>query len=376
MNRRFFARLSLGLMVFLAACSTLEPEVTPQAQSLPLPEQPAGVWQPYEGDSETECANGSPYEYFVNKGTVNKLVIDFQGGGACWEGGTCSLPSSDDGDVSLYRDEVDDADLVAAQGIYNRTRAENPIKDWYHVYIPYCTGDIHIGNAVNEYTSPSGERYTVRHKGAVNAASVLAWTFQNFTDPEQVFITGCSAGAYGAAYWTRTIKANYPDTDVKQLGDCGAGVSTDEFSDLLEENWNVKATFPDLKFDANAVTRTYIKTSRTYPDTLKMAQYNSLFDNIQILFYVIGSEKPAGIITNLEWSFIMRTSLAVVDALTDNFSYYISALDDNDNVLDGTTHCIIGKEAFFDLETNGVGFVGWLTDYLSGAEVENVVTER
>ena len=377
MNKQVLVRLALGLMVFLAGCSTLEtanPEVTQQA--LPLAGQPTGVWLPYEGEDDTECANGSDFEYYALKGKVNKLVIDFQGGGACWEGGTCSLPSSENEDFYLYRDEVSDADLVAAQGIYNLTRDDNPIKDWYHVYIPYCTGDIHIGNAVREYTSPTGERYTVRHKGAVNAASVLNWTFQNFTDPEQIFITGCSAGAYGAAYWTRTIKANYPDMDVKQLGDCGAGVSTDEFSDVLESTWNTKATFPDLTFDASAVARTYIKTSRAYPDSLRMAQYNSLFDNIQILFYVIGSEKPLSIITNYEWSFIMQTSLAVTEALTDNFSFYISALDENDTPSDGTAHCIITREAFYDVETDGVKFVDWLTNYLEGDEVKNVVASR
>ena len=27
-------------------------------------------------------------------------------------------------------------------GIYDHTRAENPFADWYHVVVPYCTGDL------------------------------------------------------------------------------------------------------------------------------------------------------------------------------------------------------------------------------------------
>jgi len=42
------------------------------------------------------CMNGSPYSFFARRGTVNKLVMYYQGGGACWEQLTCSIPVCDD----------------------------------------------------------------------------------------------------------------------------------------------------------------------------------------------------------------------------------------------------------------------------------------
>ena len=39
------------------------------------------------------------------------------------------------------------------RGIYDDTDPRNPFGDWYHVFIPYCTGDLHWGDAVATYGS-------------------------------------------------------------------------------------------------------------------------------------------------------------------------------------------------------------------------------
>jgi hypothetical protein len=40
----------------------------------------------------TGCGRGAPFHFFFRPGTVNKLVIDFEGGGGCWDALTCLLP--------------------------------------------------------------------------------------------------------------------------------------------------------------------------------------------------------------------------------------------------------------------------------------------
>ena len=38
------------------------------------------------------CADGSPFEFLVRKGTTpNRVLIDFMGGGACWNSGDAAL---------------------------------------------------------------------------------------------------------------------------------------------------------------------------------------------------------------------------------------------------------------------------------------------
>ena len=355
----------------LVACSAPNENVGVLASqaALPLADQAPNTWQSYRGAEGTVCANGSAYEHFAYKGEVNKLVIDFQGGGACWEDGSCKLGSSQ-GDFFLYFDEVNSDELIDAKGLYNRARQDNPVADWYHVFIPYCTGDIHIGNATRDYVTPiKKEAYTVRHNGAVNASSVLDWTFANFQNPEQIFITGCSAGAYGAAYWTETVAKNYPGADIKQLGDCGVGVAKETFAATAEANWNTSATFPELTFDENAVSRTYLDTTRAF-ENVQMAQYTSVLDSIQVLFFIVGGLQNFA--TRLEWFLDMRGALRFIDFFRDNFSYYVSALDENTKVRDGTAHCVINRDELYSLTTNGTKFVDWLGTYLDGGQPDSI----
>jgi hypothetical protein len=64
---------------------------------------------------------------------VNRLVIEFRGGGACWNDLTCSISGS------LFQEtaDADAAVLSESVGIYQHSNLDNPFKDWHHVYIPY-----------------------------------------------------------------------------------------------------------------------------------------------------------------------------------------------------------------------------------------------
>jgi hypothetical protein len=90
--------LALGLCLMVGAgCS--ETDDDPQ----PLPPDtefqtisPTGVTE-YEGQQLSPvCMDGSPYHFFAKRGAVNKLLMYYQGGGACWEQLTCSIPVCDD----------------------------------------------------------------------------------------------------------------------------------------------------------------------------------------------------------------------------------------------------------------------------------------
>jgi hypothetical protein len=37
------------------------------------------------------CSDGSPYRFYVSPGDPKKVVLDFQGGGACWDAATCAF---------------------------------------------------------------------------------------------------------------------------------------------------------------------------------------------------------------------------------------------------------------------------------------------
>jgi hypothetical protein len=70
--------------------------------------------------------DGSPYRFYVSPGDPKKVVLDFQGGGACWDAATCGPESR------AYRKRVDVQELLLAQGIYNRMSVANPFlaREW------------------------------------------------------------------------------------------------------------------------------------------------------------------------------------------------------------------------------------------------------
>ena len=105
---------------------------------------PAGAqWRTVVPGGETVCSDGSPYRFFVHPGDPAKLLVEFEGGGGCWSDQTCELDIYNRR-VLVDPDEVQRRGLL--QGIYDRTRADNPLRDFTHVYVPYCTGDLHWGN--------------------------------------------------------------------------------------------------------------------------------------------------------------------------------------------------------------------------------------
>ena len=83
------------------------------------------------------------FTFFVKGGDTNKLVVYFQGGGACWDANNCLY-------YHTYTEEVlNIADYdTGFMGIFDTELFLNPFKDWYFVYIPYCTGDVHWGQKI------------------------------------------------------------------------------------------------------------------------------------------------------------------------------------------------------------------------------------
>jgi hypothetical protein len=308
---------------------------------------PAG-WNRIEPGGDTICSRGSPFSYFVRKGTVNRVVIDFRGGGACWNAGTCSVSGS------LFQETVGDdfagGDESMAPGIYDHANPENPFKDWHHVFIPYCTGDIHWGD--NTMTYGSGDSaFTIRHKGAVNARAALAWVFANIPAPEKVFVTGCSAGAYGSILWSAHVRKQYPNAKVYQFGDSGAGIITSAFFQQSYPSWKPEASYP-LWIEGldpaklGELAALYSAIGGYYPD-MTLSQYATQFDSDQVFFF-----KAMGGGDAATWSAKMKESFAKIEASTSNFRSFVA---------EGSAHCIIVRDAFYTAQAGGVRLAHWIS---------------
>uniref|UniRef100_K3WPR0 Uncharacterized protein n=1 Tax=Globisporangium ultimum (strain ATCC 200006 / CBS 805.95 / DAOM BR144) TaxID=431595 RepID=K3WPR0_GLOUD len=147
------------------------------------------------------------FQVFPNKDQdKKKLLLFFQGGGACTGEDTCSFSLQ----CSLGKSATFNPNAVASSsGILNRTNTDNLFKDWNIVHIPYCTGDLHVGNAERQ-TSDSGfaqflgqpqcigQKMVTHMAGYENTMSALKWALANYPNPEHLIVGGASAGSLAA----------------------------------------------------------------------------------------------------------------------------------------------------------------------------------
>jgi len=314
-------------------------------------------WQRIEPGGDTSCSDGSAYRYFVHQGDPAKLLVEFEGGGGCWSATTCEL------DIYTRRITTD-PELARQQGqlqgIYDRANPDNPFRDFTHVYVPYCTGDLHWGNAVKNYVGTLGP-YSIRHRGAANAASAVNWAFANVVAPSQVAVAGCSAGGYGATLWAAHILARYPGASAVQLSDSAAGVAPAGFFQTLLPAWEIGSAWPGFipslaldRIDAArfSLTDLYSGIAGHYP-LAAFSQYNTQQDTTQTFFY---SLTRGALVTPEEWSARMQEQLALIRGANANFAAYTAP---------GTQHCVITRPEFYTTQVGGVRLSEWVRRLLA-----------
>ena len=312
---------------------------------------------------DTTCALGGKFGFFVRKGKSNKLLLDFQGGGACWNALTCQI-----GNAICTQDISETEAAVAAgyhEGIYDHANPKNPFADWTHVIIPYCTCDIHWGDAVATY-GEGKSAVTIHHKGAVNTQAVLDWVYANMAQPERIFVTGCSAGAYGSIVWSAFVAQHYPGVPVAQLGDSGAGIITPSFLADSFPSWNAAKHLPSfvpglsaaqLDLPKMVLGDVYHHIASHFPQ-FTFSQYNTAFDENQTFYFQAmgGSDAKA-------WNQQMLAAIAKIHSDTPNFRSFVAP---------GELHCIEPFPQFYQVHVGEQTLVDWVAGLANGTSVTDV----
>jgi hypothetical protein len=200
---------------------------------------PAESWS-WVGFPDSACGNGAPTGIGINPTSRSKdLLIYMEGGGACWEGISCFVLKSAVRIETGYTATDFATDGVIRAPFFNRANMTNPVKDMSYVYVPYCTGDVHAGDSVKSYDTQNPNRL-VHHKGGKNMDAYLHRLRSTFPDAERIFISGSSAGAFGAQLNFPKVREAWPNAEVHVLADCGQMINpiAGRLADWLSA-WNV-----------------------------------------------------------------------------------------------------------------------------------------
>lgn len=338
------------------------------AQEFPTFEDlPVGEWSQIDAPDGI-CLYGADYSFFVHppEQATNKLMVYFQGGGACWDGLSCGTVGGFASQYDVTSDELD----WYQNGYFNFENPDNPVADYNIVFVPYCTGDVHTGDNVMTFDVPLEaesdlETVTANFKGHHNAQIVLDWVYENFLEPEQVFISGCSAGGYGAVSQTSFIMEHYQDIPAVMLADSSHGVLPTAWEGF--ESWGTLENLPDFIVDLAEVsaedydTTYHVREMSAYFSDNQFAEFNSFLDPVQIGFYgaLLGydlSFENDIIEVATEWSGRLARNLSSLSRI-DNFSHYMAG---------GSQHCLVIYDLFYEYEVRGVVFSDWVDALLDG----------
>lgn len=176
-------------------------------------------WQQVNLPASTgaRCGNGSPYKIFVNLSpNTRNIQIFMEPGGVCFNYEQCAgktawgafnpegVPDNYTSLLSYTNGKLNVSTTGALESpIYQRipltTNQRLKMQDWTTIYMPYCSGDVHLGDNTKVYTSADGQATRVQHySGVQNVMATLGWARTNLPRPAQVFLHGQSAGSVGS----------------------------------------------------------------------------------------------------------------------------------------------------------------------------------
>ena len=358
--RRRFATL-LAIFVF-SACqpeSTTPASDAPQSTGTPTEASATPTdWQKISPAANTTCSDGSPYSFFVRQGDPNKLLVYFQGGGACWFRQNCDPQMSPS--YSIQVGNIDRANF----GIFNLDNPDNPFKDHTTVFAPYCTADVHMGasNTVYPPVEEGQADLVIRHQGRANVEAVLQWTYEHVPSPQSIFVTGSSAGAIPSPLYTALIADHYVNARIAQLGDGAGGYRRTNNDSRPDEQWGTfdfitqEQGFANLRPETMTYESLYIAAAQAQPD-ITFAEYDAAEDAVQKRFLSMSGQKDVALQQAIE------ANHADIRREVGNFSSYIAG---------GDSHTILGRPEFYTLASNGVAIRDWVAALANFETVENV----
>jgi hypothetical protein len=103
-------------------------------------------WKKVVPGGDCECADDSEFAFWERRADPTRVVFFLDGGGACYDAATCAFTGLSRVGEATYDWSIFGEDPASEDKIFNFTRADNPFRDYSFIYVPSCTGDMHLGD--------------------------------------------------------------------------------------------------------------------------------------------------------------------------------------------------------------------------------------
>jgi hypothetical protein len=338
-----------------------------------LPAAPPGEWNWVDFPDAT-CIDGSPAGIGVRYGISDELVIFFEGGGGCFNEVTCGLFYASFAHFDQLTFDLLWQDTILQSGIFSTSTADNPVRDWNFIYVPYCTGDVHAGASPNTPVPGFAFGQPQQFVGYTNVQHFLDRIVPTFADTSHVLVTGISAGGFGAAFNYDRIADAFTPSAVTLIDDSGPPLTDPWLVPCLQSTWrelyNLDATLPPgcaqcFQDNGGGIYNMGHYLSQKHADqTLGLISAEQDLTIRTFFGYGIqgmGGEQCPGGIFELPMNgayfrdglYSLRTQMSV----HPNWGTYL---------IGGTAHTTLSFPTYYLTTVNGIRMVDWVANMLDG----------
>lgn len=369
--RRAIAVSACCVFVIAAACAnsdasedsgstTAAPEKASSPSRVAAASETSADWEKVIAPADCMCSDASAYQFWIHRGSSDRVVFYLEGGGACFSSGTCGPE-----DPTYKRSLANDSDNQPGEknsdltGILDLANGTNPFRDDSIVYVPYCTGDLHQGNTVHDY----GDGVVIHHNGNFNGNTALAAAAAVFPAAAEVVVAGGSAGSAATGRYGGLAHDVFPDAKITVIADgSGAYPGTEGITTAIAAFWGSESAIPpwpesaDLPTTAWSLPGSFVRAGK-HDSTMRIASINTAYDETQARFVKVAGFPDADLMTMID----------------DNTEFIESeGVEVSSWVGPGVLHTILTRPEFYDTTVEGESLLEWVTALVDGDSVPDV----
>ena len=324
--------------------------------------------------NDAVSSDGSKWQGYFRKGSENKVVLYFYGGGFSVNDYTAARSMDVEG--GFYNPRMNTGLNVMTYAIkewgIGNSAEENILKDWTFIGVPYCNGDFHAGTNTKEYTALDGRTKTIYYEGYNNYRKLVTKIFDYINDsPEQLLVTGSSAGGFGAAILADdAIELFNNPQDVTVHVDSSLLIKED-WHDVMVEEWKSPKAMRDVVMGDNITLDSLVALHQKRTDVkilfdcsvrdFNLSQAQVFFDNDSNM------DMPLKI-GKFEGDRFQQLLKKMVTDMQEQIPVCGIYIWDEEAQKDGhlTVHTATGTKIYFDKRGENPSIANWLQDAING----------
>ena len=305
-----------------------------------------------------KSSDGSEWHGIFRKGSENKVIVYFFGGGVSITGETSEAGKDFFATTMLAQDFV-------AQGGIGSTVDENPFKDWTFIVVPYASGDFHTGTGEYHYTK-NGKDKTVYHNGYNNYSAFIDEIKAYVGEPDTLLVTGFSAGGFATSLLADDVIGRFPTAENITVCVDSSLLLYDGWHDTAVNLWQAPKEISDRLTSNNLVLDSLTALHEKHGDSVKILFDCSYRDDTLLQYQsyintgVMDKTKELGD----QFQNALREMVVGLQTNIPNVCVYIWSLNE-DATTHNTQHTIISSN-FLDKLESGKSVCDWLHDAVNG----------